>query len=194
MTTETLHHDDSSSKVILGFWTYILTDFIMFAGLFATYIVLRNNTYGSIGIGQVATLHYVLVQTLFLLAANFAFGLCLVAAHKASKTGIMLFLAVTAVLALGFLRLEQHQFCTLIANGYTWQTSAFLSAFYSLLSIHGIHVIVALIWMAIVAIQIAMQGFTTTMRTRLTCLGLFWNFISMVWIFIFLIVYLMGAI
>ncbi|MDO8953890.1 MAG: cytochrome c oxidase subunit 3 [Gammaproteobacteria bacterium] len=193
MTTD-IHHDETSSKVIFGFWAYILTDFIMFAALFATYIVLRNNTFGSIDASQVASLHYVLIQTMYLLAANFTFGLCLVASHSASKARVMLWMGVTFLLALGFLRMEQHQFCHLIANGYTWQTSAFLSAFFTLLSIHGIHVIVALLWMVIVAIQLSMHGLTTTMKTRLTCLGLFINFITMIWIVIFTLVYLMGAI
>jgi cytochrome o ubiquinol oxidase subunit 3 len=106
----------------------------------------------------------------------------------------MLCLGLTFLLALGFLRLEQHQFCHLIAGGYTWQVSAFLSAYYSLVGIHGIHIVVALLWMIVVAIQIGMKGLTSTMKTRLTCLGLFWNFITMVWLVIFAVVYLMGAI
>lgn len=197
MTTETLHHehhDDASSRVLFGFWAYILTDFIMFSAAFATYIVLRNNTFGSIGVQQTATLHYVLIETIALLAANFVFGLALAGAHRGDKVRVVLYMGLSFILACVFLHLEQRQLANLLANGYSWQTSGFLSAFYTLIVMHAVHVIIALLWMVILAIQLKMQGLNTRMKTRLTCLSLFFNFITLIWIVIFTVVYLMGAI
>ncbi|MDF2940572.1 MAG: cytochrome o ubiquinol oxidase subunit [Gammaproteobacteria bacterium] len=198
MSTGNLHHDhhheDTSSKVVFGFWAYIMTDFIMFAALFATYDVLRNNTYGGIGIGQVANLPFVLTQTLILLASTLTCGFAKAASHNNNKKGVLLWLAVSFVLGLIFASMGLHQLACLVASGSSWQTSAFLSAYFTLIIGHAIHVIVAMLWIVVLMIQFMSQDLSSTMKTRITCLSLFWNFISIVWVFIFIIVYLMGAI
>jgi cytochrome o ubiquinol oxidase subunit 3 len=198
MTTPNLHnehhHEDPGAKVAFGFWAYIMTDFIMFAALFATYDVLRNNTYGGIGISQVANLHFVLIQTIILLASTLTCGFSNAASHNGNKTAVMLWMAVTFILGLVFAGMGLHQLCNLVASGSSWQTSAFLSAYFTLIIGHAIHVVVGLLWIVILMVQFLSHDLTPTMRTRLTCLNMFWNFISIVWIFIFTIVYLMGAI
>jgi cytochrome o ubiquinol oxidase subunit III len=199
MTTSALshehdHHDEPNDKVIYGFWVYIMTDCILFASLFATYAVLRDNTYGSIGIHDIARLPYILVQSLCLLTSGFTYGLALLGLHKGNTKQIYTWLSVTFLLGLAFIGLEYHEFAHLVANGYTWQVSAFLSAFFSLVGIHGLHVCIGLLWIVILMIQLKMRGINGMMKTRFACLGLFWDFLNIMWIFIFTIVYLMGAI
>lgn len=189
------HHEDApNDKVIYGFWVYIMTDCILFASLFATYAVLHNNTYGSIGITQVARLPYVFGQTLFLLTSGFTYALALLGLHQHNVKQLRFGLLVTFLLGCGFLGLEFHEFAHLVQNGYSWQTSAFLSAFFTLVGIHGIHVLVGLAWIIILMIQLSMKGINGMMKTRFACLGLFWDFLNIMWILIFTIVYLMGAI
>lgn len=189
-------HDEPNDKVIYGFWVYIMTDCILFAGLFATYAVLRNNNFGSIGIHDVAiaNLPHVLVQTLCLLTSGFTYALALIGLHKGSTKQIYGWLAVTFLLGLVFLGLGLHGLMNLFNNGYTWQNSAFLSSYFSLIGIYGIHVLVGLIWIVILMIQLKMVGINGMMKTRFACLGLFWDFINIIWILIFTLVYLMGAI
>lgn len=198
MTTHALHdeshHDDVSSKVIFGFWIYIMTDAILFAALFATYAVLHNNIWNGPGIQQIATMPYVMVQSLVLLTSVFTYGLSSVALHRGHKKGIFFWLAITFLLGLVFLGFEWQQFANLLQHGNSWQTSAFLSIFFSLVGIHGFHIVAGLLWIIILMVQLKMQSITPTMQTRLTCLGLFWNFLNIMWLFIFTIVYLMGAI
>lgn len=188
------HHDDSSSKVIFGFWIYIMTDCILFASLFATYIVLRNNTYGGICAREVATLPYVLIQSFVFLTSGLTYGLAMLSVYKNKINHLRYWVCVTFILGLVFLGLEFHQFANLFAAGSTWQTSAFLSAYFSLVGIQGIHVAIGMLWMIILMIQLSMQKLNSTMKTRFSCLGLFWDFLNIVWILIFIIVYLMGAI
>jgi cytochrome o ubiquinol oxidase subunit 3 len=198
MSTETLHHEhhhvDPSSKTIFGFWAYIMTDFIMFAALFATYDVLRNNTYGGIGIGQVATLPFVLTQTLILLASTMTCGFSKAASHSGNKNASILWMTVTFILGLIFTSMGFHQLSCLVASGSSWQSSAFLSAYFTLIIGHALHVVIGMLWIIILMLQFMKQDLNSVMKTRITCLTLFWNFISMVWVFIFIIVYLMGAI
>ena len=198
MTTQVLndhgHHHDVSSKVIFGFWIFILSDCILFSALFAVYVVLRNNTFGGISINQIASLPYVLLTGLFLLTANFTYGLSSMGFHANSKAHTILWLVITFLLGLAFIMMEQHEFAYLINSGSNWQKSAFLSAFFALLGFHWFHMLAALLWMVIFIIQFISQGFTTTMKIRLTCLGMFLHFLNIVWVFIFTVVYLMGAI
>lgn len=191
------HHDhdhEVADKVTFGFWVYLMTDFIMFAALFATYAVLHPNTYGGPGIAQMASLEQVLWQTLCLLASTFTCGLAFLAAQKNSRATTLFYLALALVLGAGFVGLEFSQFAVLWQQGITWQGSAFLSAYFSLVGLQGIHVVIGLLWILIVMLQLACQNLSPTMKIRMTCLSLFWSFVNIVWIFIFTIVYLMGAI
>lgn len=197
MTTDTsVHHDDhgASSRAVYGFWVFLLSDLIMFSALFASYAVLRNNTFGGIGIQGVATLPYILVMTIVLIASSFTAGLSSAAFDKGSKCAVMFWLLVTLVITIVFIGMEQHQFASLIHSGNTWQRSAFLSAFFTLTGLHWFHVVFAAIWVVVLLIQFMGQGLTAVMRTRVTCLAMFFHFLNILWMFIFVIVYLMGAI
>lgn len=193
VTTQHHGHHDVGPKVIFGFWTFVLSDAVLFAILFAAYAVLYKNTFGAIDIKHIATLPYTLVQTLVLLASNLTFGLSSAAFNKPSKGGAMFWLFVTFVLGGVFIFMGWHELSYLFNSGNTWHKSAFLSAFFTLIGFQWFHVIAGLFWMIIMMIQMTMLGTTKFMRIRMTCLGIFWHFLNIVWLFIFAIVYLMGA-
>ncbi|RNC77817.1 cytochrome c oxidase subunit 3 [Piscirickettsia salmonis] len=186
------HHHDDGSKSLFGFWTFILSDCVMFAALFACYIVLKDQTYGNIGIAQIASPGYVFLTTLFLLACSFTYGIGSAAAQAGSRCRVLLWLVVTAILGVIFVFMTLHEFAVLLHNHHTWQQSAFLSAFFSLVGIHMIHVAVAVLWALVLVVQFLMQGMTTVMKTRLACMGMFFHFLNLVWVFIFIVVYMMG--
>lgn len=199
MTTSAIHHHDhhqadSNSKVIFGFWLFVLSDCILFAALFATYVILHPNTYGGISIHDVTNLHFVLAQTLVMLTSSFTLGLGVVALKNNAVNKLIFWLVITFLLGATFVGLEWHQFAVLVHNGHTWQSSAFLSSFFTLLGFQAAHLTVALFWILVVIVQLKLQKINPIMRTRLSCLSLFWDFLNLVWIFIFTVVYLMGAI
>lgn len=101
---------------------------------------------------------------------------------------------VTFILGACFIAMEMNEFHNLYTEGHTWATSAFLSSFFTLVGTHGLHVTAGLIWMLAVIYQINKHGITPETKTKLTCLGLFWHFLDIIWIFVFSVVYLMGAI
>lgn len=188
------HHVEAADRAIFGFWTFLLSDFIMFAAMFACYVVLQHNTYGSIGIKDIVGLSYVLITGFALLVTSFTYGLSSVAFDRSQKGQTLFWLLVTFAFGLVFILMEWHQFAVLIDSGNTWHKSAFLSIYFTLLGIHWFHVIAALLWAVVVFLQLSAKGLTTVMRTRLTCLGMFFHFLNIIWIFIFAIVYLMGAV
>jgi cytochrome o ubiquinol oxidase subunit 3 len=186
------HHDDGS-KTVFGFWVYLMSDLLIFSVLFATFAVLSNATAGGPTGKELFDLKFVLVETFLLLFSSLSFGLAMISAHKRSMGGLYGWLAVTALLGLGFLGMEIYEFHHLIEEGAGPGRSAFLSAFFTLVGTHGLHVASGLLWMAVLVIQIAKNGLTPRNTTRLACLSLFWHFLDVIWIGVFTIVYLLGA-
>lgn len=177
----------------LGFWIYLMTDCILFASVFATYIVLRENTFGGPGGGELFDMPFVLIQTLLLLTSSFVCGLALLAARARKKAAVIGWLIATFIFGAAFLALELSEFIKLIDEGHGWQTSAFLSSFFTLVGLHGAHIAVGLLWLVVIAWQIVRLGFTAGTLRRLTLFSLFWHFLDVIWICIFTIVYLMGV-
>lgn len=188
------HHHSSDAMDVFGFWIYIMSDCVLFAALFAAYAVLHNNTYGGEGIKQLASLPYVFVETMALLASSFTYGMGILSLYKNNKAQVIFWLGVTFLFGLTFVTMEVKEFIHMYLDGHGFQTSAAMSAFYTLVGTHGFHVSMGLLWMLVVTFQLFLYGITPAMRRRLTYLGLFWAFLDIVWIFVFSIVYLMGVI
>lgn len=184
-------HDNS--KTIFGFWVYLMTDCVLFASLFATYAVLHNNTFGGPDARELFSMPFVLGETLILLTSSFTAGLAVLAMQARRKTQVLVWLAVTCALGIAFLSMEISEFAHLVAEGNSWQRSGFLSAFFTLVATHGLHIATGLLWLLIVFAQVLRSGLTPSSIQRLTLFSLFWHFLDLVWIFIFTIVYLMGA-
>ena len=190
--SHTTHHD-SSDKVAFGFWLYLMTDLLMFAVLFAAYAVLRNGTFGGPSGKDIFDMPFVLVETLLLLSSSFTCGLGMIAAHQNKKKNVLAWFGITFLLGLSFLGMELYEFSHLIHEGHTWQTSAFLSAFFTLVGTHGLHITGGLIWLGIVLGYILLRGLNANATRKLLLLSIFWHFLDIVWIFIFTVVYLMGV-
>lgn len=177
-----------------GFWVYIMTDCVLFATLFATFAVLRGNTFGGPSGQELFNLSDILAETLILLTSSFTCGLAILAARRNHATKVLFWFGVTFGLGLVFLGLELSEFSHLVSTGNSWQRSGFLSSFFTLVGTHGLHITVGLIWMAVMMAKVWSTGLTRANVRRLTLLSLFWHFLDLIWIFIFTIVYLLGAI
>jgi cytochrome o ubiquinol oxidase subunit III len=187
------HHPDPASIAQLGFWIYLMSDCLLFAGLFATYSVLHARTAGGPAPAGLFDLPYVLGETVFLLASSFTCGLATLAAGRRSRGATLGWLAVTFVLGLAFVGMEVHEFAHMIADNAGPDRSAFLSSFFTLVATHGLHVTCGLVWMAIMMVLVVRKGFTPSTVSRLSCLSLFWHFLDIIWVGVFSLVYLFGA-
>lgn len=170
-----------------------MTDLLMFAALFATFVVLRGNTFGGPSERDLIDLPYALTETLILLTSSFICGLGILAAKQKKKIKTFILFFATFVLGISFLSMEVSEFSHLIAAGNSFQKSASLSSFFTLVGTHGLHIASGLLWMFFIFIQIARTGLTHSNIRKLTLLSYFWHFLDIVWIFIFTVVYLMGA-
>jgi cytochrome o ubiquinol oxidase subunit III len=185
---------DTVAVQTFGFWIYLMSDLILFATLFATFAVLGHNFANGPTGKEFFDLPYLLGETLFLLFSSVAYGLVMLAVHDGRKKRVLVGLAVTFVLGLGFVAMEINEFYGLIARGFGPDRSAFLSSFFTLVGTHGTHVTFGLIWMAVMMGQVAVKGLTSPVQSRLMRLSMFWHFLDIIWIGIFSIVYLMGVV
>jgi len=183
---------EADSKSVFGFWVYLMTDCVLFAALFATFVVLRNNTYGGPAGSDLFSMPLVLAETLVLLISSYTCGLGLLAARRGDKQQFLAFFGITFLLGIFFLTMELTEFHHLAQEGNSWRRSGFLSAFFTLVGTHGLHITVGLLWMAVLMVRTLKQGIGRTDIRQLTMLSLFWHFLDIIWIFIFTIVYLMG--
>ena len=179
--------------VAYGFWIFLLSDIVMFSALFAGYAVLVHATAGGPSGAQLFNQVSVAIETACLLASSYTCGMMSLAINSRRRLATYFFAAVTLVLGAAFLALEIREFAGMIAAGATPQRSAFLSAFFTLVGCHGLHVSVGLIWLVVMMAQVAIKGFGGVVQRRLLCFALFWHALDIVWIGLFTVVYLMGV-
>ncbi len=188
----TYTQEEHYSRTMLGFWLYLLTDCVMFGSLFATYIVLRNSTYGGPSAQDLFRIWHAFGMTLFLMTGSLFTGLARVQMFRDKTLGTIGQLMIAFVLGCGFLWTTTSESAHILDLGYSWQTSAFLSAFFTLIWTHAFHVVAGLIWILVLILQIFKRGITHHTFRRMSLLTTFWQFLSLLWVFTFTIVYLMG--
>jgi len=173
-----------------GFWLFLLSDIIMFAGLFAAYAVLSGATAGGPTGPELFEKPRVFLETLCLLASSVTCGFGTIAMFRANARAMYLWMGMTFLLGVCFLTIEGREFASMVAAGAGPSHSAFLSAFFALVGTHGLHVSMGLIWLIVMMLQVATLGFQPMVIRRLYCFGLFWHALDIVWIGVFTIVYL----
>lgn len=186
-------HHDLSSNTVFGFWIYLMTDFILFATLFAAYAVLHNNTFGGKAARELFHLPAILVQTLLLLVSIFTCAMAMSAARAHAKKRMIAAFGLTFLLGSLFLALIWIDIKDLILAGDRWSNNAFLSSYFTLVGVHAFHIILGLFFMILLPLQAVLKGFIPVVMRRLVSLKLFWFFSYLIWVFMFTIVYLIGV-
>jgi cytochrome o ubiquinol oxidase subunit 3 len=190
-----VHSGPASKRTVTayGFWIFILSDMVMFSAFFASYAVLLGQTAGGPSGRQLFDLRMVAIETAFLLASSFTCGLASIAADVRNTKWFQVFMAVTCVLGLAFLTIEIREFQSLVARGAGPTRSAFLSAFFSLVGCHGLHVSAGILWLLTMMAQVFAKGFRADIQRRILCFALFWHALDIIWIAVFTVVYLLGS-
>lgn len=200
-----LHHAsrEEAAQVesdVFGFWLFLMSDAVVFALLFALFGTSLDATAGGPDLAQVVKLGPAFIETMLLLTSSFTFGMGSIMLKRGAKPRLarhlrpaVLWLVLTWVLGLAFLGMEVNDFATMARDGATSDRSFFLSAFTVLVGTHGLHVLTGVIWLPILLLQLAIGGLDRPLKVNMIRLSLFWHFLDIVWIAIFSVVYLQGA-
>jgi cytochrome o ubiquinol oxidase subunit 3 len=173
-----------------GFWLFLLSDIILFAALFAAYSVLSGSTADGPSAADLFDKRHVFLETMCLLASSATCGFGSLAIHRTDARAMYFWLGITFLLGISFLTMEGREFASMVAAGAGPSHSAFLSAFFTLVGTHGLHVSLGLVWLVVMLLQVATLGFQPMVSRRFFCFGLFWHALDIVWIGVFTIVYL----
>jgi cytochrome o ubiquinol oxidase subunit 3 len=179
---------------VFGFWIFLMGDAVLFALLFAVYGTSLAATAGAPGAAQEFKINSAFIETLLLLTSSFTFGMASIALKYRRSRSLVLWLIATLTLGLSFLAMEGHDFVTMAADHATPDRSFFLSAFFVLVGVHGLHVTIGSLWLAVMLLQLAVIGRDRQVTVNLIRLSLFWHFLDVIWIVIFSVVYLQGLI
>lgn len=183
---------EEGGATLFGFWIYLMSDCLLFAALFATFGVLSSSYAGGPGPRDLFELPVVALNTAMLLLSSVTYGFAVLSLQQRKVKATILWLAVTGLFGAAFVGIELNEFVNLASMGATPQRSAFLSAFYALVSTHGLHVTFGIIWLLVLMVQLARHGLIAANARRVMCLSMFWHFLDVVWIGVFTFVYLMG--
>jgi cytochrome o ubiquinol oxidase subunit 3 len=178
--------------VAYGFWIFLLSDFVLFSGLFAAHAVLSEQTAGGPTGAELFNLRSVFIETMCLLVSSYTAGLGALSAERRRQGRFLVFAALTFVLGAAFLVIEVREFARMVAEGAGPGRSAFLSAFFALVGTHGVHVTAGLIFLAYMVAQVIAKGLRPNVLRRLLCFSLFWHALDIIWVGVFTLVYLMG--
>lgn len=190
-----VHEGPASKRIVtgFGFWIFLLSDIVMFSCFFAAYAVLVDQTAGGPTGAELFSVRSVAIETVCLLLSSFTCGLANIAADVRNRLWFQVAMAATCVLGLTFLFLEGREFADLVQRGAGPTRSAFLTAFFSLVGCHGLHVSAGILWLLTMMAQVVAKGFRADIERRIMCFALFWHALDIIWVAVFSVVYLLGS-
>lgn len=158
-------------------------------------MALRNQTNDGPSANELFHLPLVAAATFLLLVSSLTSVFAIQAMHRNQPALLRNWLLVTVVLGAAFLGLEIYEFSEYIRHEkFGMTTSAFSSAFYTLVGFHGAHVAFGIVWIAVLIGQLSYKGLTVVTAPKIYVSAMYWHFIDVVWVFIFTVVYLLGKV
>ena len=180
---------------LVGIWIFLASDTVLFGSVFATYLALKDK--GPAGMEFSAKSLYELdlafVMTMLLLTSSLTSVYAMYHMKNFNFKGVQTWMAITVLLGLCFLGIEIYEFQHYVHIGFGYTQSAYSSAFFTLVGMHGLHVVIGLVWITSLLIRNAKRGLNLYNAPKYFVASLYWHFIDVVWVFIFTVVYLMGV-
>ncbi|MDG6078065.1 cytochrome o ubiquinol oxidase subunit III [Erythrobacter litoralis] len=184
---------DQAETTVFGFWVFVMSDLFIFGILFASYASYLDpiGMAGGPGPQTLFDIKSVAIQTAFLLVGGVAYGgVSIGTKYEHGRTVVIASLLLCAALGAGFLFFEVKDFITQAGKGGVPQASGWLSAYWALVGLHGVHVFSGILWISAMIAQIAVRGLDDVVKVRLSMLGVFWHFLDLIWVGIFSFVFL----
>lgn len=197
---DTLPHEPEKATLegrnkVLAFWLFLGGEAVLFGTLFATFLALRGQTNEGPSANELFHLPLVGAATFLLLVSSLTSVFAIQAMHRNQPVVLRNWLLITVALGVAFLGLEIYEFSVYIRHeSFGMTTSAFSSAFYTLVGFHGAHVAFGIVWIAVLIGQLSYKGLTVVTAPKIYVSAMYWHFIDVVWVFIFTVVYLLGKV
>jgi len=195
----------------LGMWVFLVTEVMFFGGMFMVYIVYRlwypeawiaGSNHLDVALGA--------LNTAVLICSSLTMALAVRAAQVGSRQGQIVNLLLTMVFGTTFLVVKYFEYAekfehhlvpgpSFNSTGYIplaedpTHQQLFFSIYFMLTGIHALHMVVGLGIMAVILTMAWRGRFSASYYTPVEISGLYWHFVDIVWIFLFPLLYLLGA-
>ena len=172
-------------------WVFLGTELMSFTGMIGTYIVLRAgspewpNPAHRLAVGITAFNTFVLICSSATVVAG------LFAVQKDDMAALRKWWGLSILLGAGFVGIQAYEYVHLIDHGMTPNQDLFWSTFYLMTALHGLHVIIGVLWLAVAYVKILRGGYSSKNWVGLELAGLYWHFVDLVWVLLFTLIYLM---
>ncbi len=178
----------------LGMWIYLISDCLLFGSFFAAFAVLRGAGHEGLQGAELFSIGFVFVETIVLLASSYFAGIGLLELKRGRNNFALFLFVIVAILGLVFIGMELAEFNSLIVENNSWRKNAFMSSYFGLIGLHGMHIIAGLLWLSMLGLQVMRKGLSPSMQNKFAVFVMFWHFLDVIWIGIFTVVYLVGSI
>ena len=193
------HRDDVGSR--MGMWLFLFTELLLFGGLFLVYAVYRHEYISQFRVAAMELNTTVgALNTIILLTSSLTVALSIAALQKGNRILSILLLVITNVLALSFMINKYFEWSSKIHHGiypgseHLLELSngqvIFYGLYYIMTGLHGLHVIIGVIFLSIVLSFIITGSVNKDNYVKLENAGLYWHLVDLIWIFLFPLFYL----
>jgi len=176
-----------------GMVYFLCTEVVVFGSLFAVYFY-RKEAFDPQFYSQAfwsGKFALAAINTAILVASSFTLHYAHNAIIKNNHRGLVIGTAITLLLGTIFLGIQMYEYSHLFHDGFTMQQGIYGSIFFTLTGIHGFHVFLGLVFLAIVLVR-AMKGqFSSEKHVAVEGFSLYWHFVDVVWIGLFVALYVL---
>jgi len=190
----------------LGMWTFLVTEILFFGGIFTGYTAYRALYPEAFAIGS-HHLDYWLgtINTAVLILSSLTMALAVHASQLGRRRSLIGFLAATMTLGTAFLVVKWFEYAHKFEIGWipgpdfayrgphAPQVELFVSFYFALTGMHALHMVVGLGILAVLLVQARRGRFSSEYHSPVVVSGLYWHFVDIVWIFLYPLLYLIGA-
>lgn len=189
----------------LGMWVFLLTEVLLFGGLFCVYAIYRAwhpemffNAHKQLNVWMGAT------NTIVLIVSSVTMALAIRNMQLNQHKPAVRFIIATLALAGVFLVIKYFEYAHKIHLGqlpgkyYTFtglegtNPHVFFSVYFMMTGLHGFHVVCGMGAMVWLLRRIRKGEFSAEYYTPIEMTGLYWHLVDLIWIFLFPLFYLIG--
>jgi len=179
------------SNARLGMLIFLGAEAMFFAGLIGAFLVFRFGSEAWPPPGQpVLPVGVTGVNTVILLCSAYTMRSALGAIRGANRNGLVGWLLITALLGATFLGIQGYEWIRLVHFGLTLSSSTYGATFYTLVGLHGVHVLGAVLWLLVVLAGARTNRFSATSHAGVTVCAMYWYFVVGLWPVLYGLVYL----
>ena len=207
----------------LGMWAFLVTEVMFFGGLFLAYIIYRGKYPVEFAVASNSlnvTMGF--INTLVLICSSLTMALAVYYSEIGKRKPLVVFLLLTMVLGAAFLVIkgveyhekyvEHHIPVRFPTYEFRWEAHAnagaheaslppvdtgrvemFFWLYFAMTGVHALHMVIGLGILTTLVIMARRGRFTPEYHSPVELSGLYWHFVDIVWIFLFPLLYLIGA-